>query len=89
MVANLMALGEVDVDDTVTTPELTRAVLSHYHGIPVRMMFHGKVPMESYGGWSWCPPSIFDLDNLGHAMAAQHISKTFIYSRLGDFTYFQ
>lgn len=78
-----MALGKVDVDGTVTTPDITRAVLSYFKGIPpVRAMFHDKVPMEAYGRWSWCPPSLFDLDNLGRSIVTQPVSKTYNLSTL-------
>ncbi|RYP69429.1 hypothetical protein DL769_005283 [Monosporascus sp. CRB-8-3] len=65
-------LEPVDVDTDRTTPNLTRAALTHFTYIPKTALFHDKAPMAAYGGWSWCPSSVFDLDNLGHSVT--HIS---------------
>lgn len=65
-VASLMVLQQGRVNTSRTTPELTRDILSTLVRIPRTALFHGEVPMARSGGWSWCPPSIFDLDSVGH-----------------------
>ncbi|RYP75503.1 hypothetical protein DL771_002388 [Monosporascus sp. 5C6A] len=32
-------------------------------------LFRDKSPMTARVAWSWCPPSLFDLDNLGYSVA--------------------
>ncbi|KAI4864864.1 hypothetical protein F4820DRAFT_458590 [Hypoxylon rubiginosum] len=62
VVAGLMTLDQRTVDTSQSTPALTRSILLELTTVPKTSIFHNKVPMALEGGWSWCPPSIFDLD---------------------------
>jgi hypothetical protein len=57
----------VAIDYAHTIPELTQRLLYSIGDIPTSAIFHGKVPMSSHGGWSWSPPSLFDLGTSGFA----------------------
>ncbi|RYP38364.1 hypothetical protein DL767_002604 [Monosporascus sp. MG133] len=58
-----LGAGKVDVDTAQTTPDLTRAALTHFTNIPKTALFHAKAPMAAHGAWPWCLPSVFDLGN--------------------------
>lgn len=62
VVASLMTLEQEGIDTSMSTPHLTRAILRRLITVPKTAIFHNKVPMTTHGGWSWCPPSIFDFD---------------------------
>ncbi|KAI0142535.1 hypothetical protein F4776DRAFT_511756 [Hypoxylon sp. NC0597] len=61
-IAGLMTLDQRTVDTSLSTPALTRSILLELLTVPKTSIFHNKVPMALEGGWSWCPPSIFDFD---------------------------
>ncbi|KAF5629782.1 ankyrin repeat-containing protein [Fusarium sp. NRRL 52700] len=64
VVASLLVLQKTNIDSSMTTPQLTRSILSELgdFGIQRTAIFHDQIPMTRYGGWSWCPPSMFDMD---------------------------
>ncbi|KAH7303509.1 hypothetical protein B0I35DRAFT_446712 [Stachybotrys elegans] len=63
IIASLLVLQRSSIDSSLTMPELTRNILRELGdvGIPYSSLVHGQVPMTRSGGWSWCPPSIFDM----------------------------
>ncbi|OTA67860.1 hypothetical protein K449DRAFT_419579 [Hypoxylon sp. EC38] len=54
------------LDSSLTMPQLTQGLLRSMKIIPRSAIFHGEVPISSYGGWSWCSQSIFDLGKYGY-----------------------
>ncbi|KAI1740188.1 hypothetical protein F4680DRAFT_122693 [Xylaria scruposa] len=47
--------------------EITKLILSRLSRIDVPDLFHAEVPAATYGGWSWCPQSIYGLGQLYHS----------------------
>ncbi|KAI0545299.1 hypothetical protein F4679DRAFT_479861 [Xylaria curta] len=47
--------------------EITKLILSRLARIDIPDLFHAEVPAATYGGWSWCPQSIYSLGQLYHS----------------------
>lgn len=43
------------------TEKLTKKVIDRLYRINPSSLHHGQVTMTELGGWSWCPPSLYDL----------------------------
>lgn len=59
------------VDATASVPEMTRRLLLSMGEIPRTAILHGEAPMKAQGGWSWCPPSIFELGKSSYSLSHQ------------------
>lgn len=61
ILAALLCLPPDDVDTSRTSSQLTMNILVGMPQIPASYLFHGEVPINPFGAYSWCPPSLFDL----------------------------
>ncbi|GAP83671.2 hypothetical protein SAMD00023353_0500590 [Rosellinia necatrix] len=87
IIPGLMCLESIDSNST--GPQITRDILSHFGTILCSDLFHGEVPINPSGAWSWCPPSIFDLGVSQNSLSRRPISKCTLVKEgllLGDFT---
>lgn len=73
LIASLMhaQLSEMKVDAAASVPQMTRRLLRSMGMIPRTAILHGEAPMEARGGWSWCPPSIFELGKTSYSPSHQ------------------
>lgn len=70
--------GGSDFDPSHTVPELTRRLLTRLGSIPITAAFHGESPMSQHGPWSWCPSSVFGLDNSGRSFQLSENDQEFV-----------
>ncbi|KAI0532028.1 hypothetical protein GGR58DRAFT_523624 [Xylaria digitata] len=61
IIPGLMCLPSFQFDSTASIPAITQQLLKHFGELELRDLFHNGIPIATYGPWSWCPPSIFDL----------------------------
>ncbi|KAK6530735.1 hypothetical protein TWF281_007574 [Arthrobotrys megalospora] len=53
--------GVGDVPANIREDEITKKVIDHIHRLNRASLLHGKVTLSETGGWSWCPPSVYNL----------------------------
>ncbi|KAI2463033.1 hypothetical protein F4781DRAFT_151320 [Annulohypoxylon bovei var. microspora] len=61
VIAALMCLPPSKLDSAASGPEISKQIIRHFHHFLAQEIFHVQIPMTTFGPWSWCPPSIFDL----------------------------
>ena len=66
--AAMMTLPAHEIDTFRTSPELVQDILGKMEQLPSLAVYYGEVPMATYGPWSWCPTSIFDLGKVGKSI---------------------
>lgn len=85
--AGLICLPPVKFESTMSTPQITRQILSQMDIIPVTSLFHSEIPVASAGGWDWCPQSIYDFGHYFLSSAPDYLCKVTEDGRMqADFT---
>ena len=66
VIAGLLA-GLDDFDYNLEQDDITKAIVDKLFKINPSSLLHGQSTIAESGGWSWCPPSLFDVpaDSLG------------------------
>jgi len=70
ILAALLCLPSDDVNTSRTISRLTMDILQQLRKFPVSYLFHGEAPISTFGPFSWCPPSLFDLGKTTSLTAA-------------------
>lgn len=60
VIAGLLA-GIHDLGFNIRRDEITKQVISRIYRLNPASVLHGKVTIAKSGGWSWCPPSLYDM----------------------------
>jgi len=60
IIAGLLAGFEFK-DYKISQEEITKAVINRVVRIYPSSLHHGQVTITESGGWSWCPPSLYDM----------------------------
>ena len=61
MVIAALLAGVDGVDYSLKPDEITKRIANATYRINRASLHHGQPPIAAAGGWSWCPPSIYDL----------------------------
>jgi hypothetical protein len=71
VIAGLLA-GLDDFDYKLDQDNITKAIVDRLFKINPSSLLHGQVTVAESGGWSWCPPSLYDMpvDSLGDLFEA-------------------
>ncbi|KAI0002611.1 hypothetical protein F4779DRAFT_129392 [Xylariaceae sp. FL0662B] len=71
VIAGLLA-GLDDFDYSRDQDDITKAIIDKLFKINPSSLHHGQVTVAESGGWSWCPPSLYDMpaDSLGDLFEA-------------------
>ena len=51
-------------DSSLSELDITKAIIKRYGRVNYGLVFHNRIPVSESGPWSWCPPSIFDLNDI-------------------------
>jgi hypothetical protein len=60
IIAGLLA-GLDDFDYSLDQDEITKAIVNRLAKINPSSLLHGQATVTESGGWSWCPPSLYDM----------------------------
>ncbi|KAI0829514.1 hypothetical protein F5Y06DRAFT_290847 [Hypoxylon sp. FL0890] len=71
--AGLICLPPDKFESTMTTPEITRKILTQMDIVPIVSLFHSEIPVAPVGGWDWCPQSIYDFGHYFLSSAPDHL----------------
>lgn len=63
LIPGLMCLPPEMPVSTLTSQDITTKLLGHFQDIEFEDLLHTEVPICQFGRWSWCPSSIFHLNN--------------------------
>ncbi|KAI1374714.1 hypothetical protein F4677DRAFT_153191 [Hypoxylon crocopeplum] len=75
VIAGLLA-NVGDIDYNLQSDEITKLIINSVYRINPSSLHHGQAPIANTEGWSWCPPSIYDMpsDTVGDLWQADEIS---------------
>ena len=61
MVIAALLAGVNDLDFSIRRDKITKQVISRIYKLNPASILHGKATIAESGGWSWCPPSLYDM----------------------------